>query len=100
MTLNCNPDFVTLCERGLFLILLRRAFPSSHFAECSVAKNKFYWEKEKKRGEKEGKKREKEKRIKEERRRKENKKRKKKKERGEKSRGSNQKSKKIWGSIF
>ena len=48
-----------------------------------MAKNKLYWEKEKKRGEKEGKKREKEKRIKEERRKKENKKRKKKKEREE-----------------
>ena len=36
----------------------------------SVAKNKLYWEKEKKRGEKEGKKREKGKRIKEERRKK------------------------------
>ena len=47
----------------------------------AVAKNKFYWEKEKKRGEKEGKKREKGKRIKEERRKK-NKKRKKRKKMG------------------
>ena len=48
-----------------------------------MAKNKLYWEKEKKRGEKEGKRIEKEKRKKEEKSKKENKRRKKKKERGE-----------------
>ena len=47
-----------------------------------MAKNKLYWEKEKKRGEKEGKKREKEKRIKEERRKKENKRERKRKKGG------------------
>ena len=47
-----NPNFVTW--RGLFLILsLRWVFPSSHCAQCRVAKNKLYWEKEKKREEKE-----------------------------------------------
>ena len=47
-----------------------------------MAKNKLYWEKEKKRGEKEGKKREKEKRIKEEKRKKENKRERKRKKGG------------------
>ena len=50
-------------------------------AQCRVAKNKLYWEKERKRGEKERKKREKEKREMEEKEQKEKKKRKKKKER-------------------
>ena len=62
-----------------------------------MAKNKLYWEKEKKRGEKEGKKREKGKRIKEERRKKENKKRKKKKEKGEKGWGKQSEIKKNMG---
>ena len=47
-----------------------------------MAKNKVYWEKEKKRVEKEGKKREKEKRIKEERRKKGIKRERKRKKRG------------------
>lgn len=55
-----------------------------------MAKNKLYWEKEKKRGEKEGKKREKEKEEKKEKKRR---KRERKKERGKKGGGSNQKSK-------
>ena len=59
-----------------------------------MAKNKLYWEKEKKRGEKEGKKREKEKRKKEEKKKKEKKKRKGKKRVGEANRNQEAKKKK------